>query len=64
MMAPTERSMPAVRMISVCAMPRMAMIVTCCSTSDRLSGAKNAAADDQLKIDDAEERTMNGIVVG
>ena len=40
MMAPTERSMPAVRMTSVCAMPRSAMIVTCCRISERLSGEK------------------------
>ena len=36
MITPTERSMPAVRMTSVCAMPRIPMIVTCVSTVDRL----------------------------
>ena len=36
MITPTERSMPAVRMTSVCAMPRMPMIVTWVSTVDRL----------------------------
>ena len=46
MMAPTDRSMPAVRMISVWAMPTMPMIVTCCRISDRLNGGKNRAADD------------------
>ncbi len=41
MIAPTERSMPAVRITSVWAMPSVAMIVTCCRISDRLNGAKN-----------------------
>ena len=36
MITPTDRSMPAVRMTSVCAMPRMPMIVTWVSTVDRL----------------------------
>ena len=36
MITPTERSMPAVKMTSVCAMPRMPMIVTCVSTVERL----------------------------
>ena len=40
-MTPTERSMPAVRITSVCAMPSVAMMVTCCRISDRLNGAKN-----------------------
>ena len=47
MMAPTDRSMPAVRMTSVCAMPRMPMIVTCCRISDRLNGDEEARADDR-----------------
>ncbi len=38
MIAPTERSTPAVRMTSVCAEPTIAMIVTCCRISDRLNG--------------------------
>ena len=36
MITPTERSMPAVRITNVCAMPRMPMIVTWVSTVDRL----------------------------
>ena len=36
MITPTERSMPAVRMTSVCAIPRMPMIVTWVRTVDRL----------------------------
>ena len=39
-MAPTERSMPAVTMTRVCAVPSSAMIVTCVRTSERLSGEK------------------------
>ena len=65
MIAPTERSMPAVRMISVWAMPSMPMIVTCCRTSDRLNGAKKRAPTIRLEDHDAEHRgTMKGIVVG
>ena len=36
MMAPTDRSMPAVRMMRVCAMAMMPMTVTCWSTSEML----------------------------
>ena len=36
MMTPTERSMPAVRITSVWAMPSMPMIVTWVSTVERL----------------------------
>ena len=65
MMAPTERSMPAVRMTSVCAMPSMAMIVTCCRTSDRLSGDEELARrGDARRSRRRACRTMNGIVVG
>ena len=39
MMAPTERSMPAVRMMRVWATPMMPMIVTCWMISDRLKDA-------------------------
>ncbi len=35
MTMPTDRSMPAVRMISVWAMPRMPMMVTCSRIVDR-----------------------------
>ena len=36
MTTPTDKSMPAVRIISVCAIPRMPMIVTCVRTVVRL----------------------------
>ena len=36
MITPTERSMPAVRMTRVCAMPRMPTIVTWVSTVEKL----------------------------
>ena len=51
-MTPTDRSMPAVRITSVCAMPRMAMMVTCWTISDRLNGAKKRlpASADELKL--------------
>src|SRR5919112_1773690 len=32
--APTDRSMPAVRMMSVCPIPRAAMTAVCCTSSD------------------------------
>ena len=41
MMAPTERSMPAVRMTSVCAAPRMPTIATCCRISVSVKAEKN-----------------------
>ncbi len=41
MIAPTERSMPAVRITSVCAAPTMPMIATCCRISVSVKGEKN-----------------------
>ncbi len=40
MTAPTDRSMPAVRMISVCATASVPTTATCCVTSDRLAGSR------------------------
>lgn len=37
-MAPTDRSIPAVRMINVCARATTPMMVTCCNTIERLNG--------------------------
>ena len=54
MMAPTDRSMPAVRMIRVWAMPTMPMIVTCCRISERLKGAKNRSP---TRAEEAGRRT-------
>ena len=56
MIAPTERSMPAVRMIRVCAMPTMPMIVTCCRIKDRLNGWKNRAPTTALNSSDAQQQ--------
>ncbi len=64
MIAPTERSMPAVRMISVWAMPSVPMIVTCCRISDRLKGAKNRGRRATLKTRTPSSSTMNGTAVG
>jgi hypothetical protein len=50
-MAPTERSMPAVRMIRVCPSARTAMTVTCASTRDRF-------APDRKRGFDAEKATI------
>ena len=41
MMAPTDRSMPAVRMTSVCAAPTMPTIATCCRISVSEKAEKN-----------------------
>ncbi len=39
--APTDRSMPAVRMMSVCPMASAATTATCCRTSERDCGLEN-----------------------
>jgi hypothetical protein len=44
MIAPTERSMPAVRMISVWAMPSVPTTITCWTISDRLPGSRKRSA--------------------
>ena len=64
MMTPTDRSMPAVRMISVWAMPSVPMIVTCWRISDRLNGAKKRPPTRTLKTMSPMISTMNGIAVG
>ena len=64
MMAPTDRSMPAVRMIRVCAIPTIPMIVTCCRISDRLNGWKNRPPTMMLNTPAPSSSTMNGTVVG
>ena len=43
-MALTERSMPAVRMMAVCAIATMPVTVTCCSTSDNVLGRRKLGA--------------------
>ena len=42
--APTERSMPAVRITSVCATAMMPTTVTCCSTVESAPGPRNRGA--------------------
>ena len=42
--APTERSIPAVKIIRVCAIATMPMTVTCWRTNDRTPGLKNLGA--------------------
>ena len=66
MMAPTDRSMPAVRMTSVWAMPMMPMMVTCCRISDRLKGSKKRPPTSEAENDDAEQQHdgRNGRRVG
>ena len=44
MIAPTERSMPAVRMTSVWAMPSVPTTITCWTISDRFAGARKRSA--------------------
>ena len=51
-------------MISVCAIPTVPMIVTCCRISDRLKGWKNLAPTMVLNSATPRSSTMNGIVVG
>ena len=64
MMTPTERSMPAVRMTSVCAMPRMPMIVTCVSTVERLLAAVKCEGLTATPSRRPSTSTTNGTVVG
>ena len=56
MMAPTERSMPAVITISVWAMPITPMIVTCWMISDRLKEERKREPTMRLKSRDAEQQ--------
>src|SRR5438105_1349387 len=62
--APTERSMPAVRMTSVWAMPTMAMIVTCCRMRLRFRGWKKRPPAMKAKPITPRRSTRNGMVVG
>jgi len=41
MIAPTDKSMPAVRMTRLCAAPTMPTMATCCNTSVSANGEKN-----------------------
>ena len=44
--APTDRSMPAVRITSVWAMPSVPTTITCCTISDRLPGDRETVGGD------------------
>ena len=59
MIAPTDRSMPAVRMISVWAMPSVPTTITCWTISDRLPGCRNRSAV-RLKTTTASTSTNSG----
>ena len=64
MIAPTDRSMPAVSTISVCARPTMPMMVTCWRTSDRLKADRKRPPTRRLKKAMPISSTMAGIAVG
>ena len=56
MTMPTERSIPAVRMISVWAIPKMPMIVTCRRIVERFEPVVKARPIDRRAQDHAEEQ--------
>ncbi len=64
MIAPTERSIPAVRITRLCAAARMPMIETCCTISDRLNGEKNFGPASAPKMMIEMTRTITGTIVG
>ena len=55
MIAPTERSMPAVRMTSVWAMPSVPTTITCWTISDRFAGRQEAVGGD-AEVHDREQQ--------
>ena len=61
--APTERSMPAVRMISVCPTARAATTAVCCTSSDSVCGLENRAFS-RLKTITVSTRIMAGLIAG
>ena len=63
MTVPTERSMPAVRMTSVCPIARTPTIITCCSTSEKFSAWKNRSVFSE-KNAIVTTSAMNGPTVG
>ena len=61
--APTDRSMPAVRMIRVCPTARAPMTATCCRTSDSEFGwAKRGLISE--KTDEGEDQHQDGLMAG
>ena len=63
MTAPTERSMPAVRMMRVWAIARVPTTATCCVISDRFSTRRNRSLRSP-KTTTAISRTMAGLRAG
>ena len=63
MIAATLRSMPAVRITSVCATPRMPITVTCWTMSEKLNAVKklSAAAPNRIRL---AVSTISGAAVG
>ncbi len=64
MIAPTERSIPAVRITRLWAAARIPMIDTCCMISDRLNGEKNLLPATKPKMMIENIRTITGTIVG
>ena len=64
MTMPTERSMPAVRMIKVCAMPRMPMMVTWSRMVDRFEPVVKRAQLTEAPSSTPRSNTTNGTIVG
>ena len=64
MIAATDRSIPAVMIISDCAAARMPMMDTCCMIRLRLNGEKNLPPAMAQKTSTLRARTMTGTSVG
>ncbi len=64
MMAPTERSMPAVRITSVCAAATMPVMATCCRISVSEKAEKNLPPSVTPKISNDRTSTINGTAAG
>ena len=64
MIAPTERSMPAVRTTRVCAEPTMPTIATCCRISVSAKGEKNFDPRTAPKIATESTSTISGTSAG
>ena len=63
MIAPMDRSMPAVRMISVCPTASEPTTATCCRTMDRFAGVKNRSFT-RPKTMPARISTISGLSAG
>ena len=61
--APTERSIPAVRMISVCPTASAPITATCCTTSESELGEANLGLS-VLNATNERTRTRNGLIAG